>query len=321
MVTVSQRMSTALVTGAAGFIGSHLVEGLVDRGYRVRGFDNLSEGDRSRLASVWNHDSFAFVEGDVRNAATVRNAMSDVDYVFHQAAFVSVPKSVAAPAHTTDINCTGTATVLEAAREMRVSRVVFASSAAVYGSNPPVPTPVDAALSPSSPYALSKRYGEQLATQTPIETVALRYFNVFGPRQDPTGEYSAVIPAFIDRMVEGERPVIYGDGEQTRDFVFVDDVVRANIRAAEASFPDAATPNSDVGRTYNVATGTRISITELVELLNDVLDTNLDPIYDEPRPGDVRHSGADITNARKQLAYEPTVSLRDGLAKTSASLS
>lgn len=317
-------MPTALVTGAAGFIGSHLVEGLLERGYRVRGLDNLTTGDRTNLDDVWDSESFAFVEGDIRDAETVRQAMADVDSVFHQAAFVSVPGSVEHPARATDVNCTGTATILEAARDQNVERVVCASSAAVYGSDPPVPTPEDALLVPESPYAHSKRYGEQLAAQLDVETVALRYFNVFGPKQDPAGEYAAVIPAFIERMLDDQRPVIYGDGEQTRDFVSVRDVVDANVCAAETDL--GRTEGTDGGasgadgtvHTYNVASGERISITELVETLNDLLGTALDPIYDDPRPGDVRHSGADISRTQEALGYESRVGFREGLDETIA---
>lgn len=301
-------METALVTGAAGFIGSHLVEGLLDRGYRVRGLDDLSTGRRDNLDGVSDDDAFAFVEGDIRDEAAVERATDGVDCVFHLAARTSVPASVENPAETTAVNCTGTATVFAAARE-RDARVVLASSAAVYGSDVPVPTPEDAALSPESPYALSKRYGEQLAATAGVDATAVRFFNVFGPRQDADGPYAAVIPAFVERMRAGQRPVVYGDGEQTRDFVFVTDVVDATVRAAERAGP---------GSVYNVGSGGRVSITGLVAALNDVLGTDLDPVYDDPRPGDIRHSGADISRARADLNYEPDVDLREGLAETVA---
>ncbi len=297
-------METALVTGAAGFIGAHLVDGLLERGYRVRGLDNLSTGDRDTLDGVWESQRFSFVEGDVRDRETVERAADAVDCVFHLAARTSVPGSVENPAETTDINCTGTATVFTVARE-RDARVVFASSAAVYGSDVPVPTPEDAPLSPESPYALSKRYGEGLVRGTDLDAIALRFFNVFGPGQDADGPYAAVVPAFLRLMRAGEQPVVYGDGRQTRDFVFVDDVVDAAVRAAECETP------ADV---YNVGSGGRVSVLDLVDALNDVLGTDLDPVHDEPRPGDIRHSGADISRAREDLAYDPTVDLRDGLA-------
>jgi nucleoside-diphosphate-sugar epimerase len=301
-------METALVTGAAGFIGSHLVEALLDRGYRVRALDDLSTGRRDNLDGVSERDAFRFVEGDVRDEATVERVANGVDRVFHLAARTSVPASVETPAETTSVNCTGTATVFAAARE-HDARVVFASSAAVYGSDVPVPTPEDASLSPESPYALSKRYGERLAGAADVDAVSVRFFNVFGPRQDADGPYAAVIPAFVERMRAGQRPVIYGDGEQTRDFVFVGDVVDATVRAAEHGTP---------GGVYNVGSGGRVTITGLVEALNGVLGTDLDPVYDDPRPGDIRHSGADISRARADLDYEPTVGLREGLSETVA---
>jgi len=298
-------METALVTGAAGFVGSHLVEELLDRGYRVRGLDDHSTGRRENLDAVRDDDLFTLLTGDVRDGETVTRAVGDADYVFHLAARTSVPASLDRPAETTRVNCTGTATVFEVARE-RGAEVVFASSAAVYGPDAPVPAGEDAPLEPASPYALSKRYGEGLARQLDLPAVALRYFNVYGPRQRPDGPYAAVIPAFVERMRAGDRPVIYGDGEQTRDFVFVGDVVAATIRAAERAD----------GGVYNVGSGTRVSIRELATTLDDVLGAGLEPVYDDPRPGDIRHSGADISRARADLGYEPEVDLREGLART-----
>jgi nucleoside-diphosphate-sugar epimerase len=303
-------MRTALVTGAAGFIGSHLVEGLLERDYRVRGFDNLSTGSRENLAGVWERDQFAFTEGDVRDQQAVAAAVEGVDAVFHLAADTSVPGSFDHPERTTAINCTGTANVFGAAREASVESVVLASSAAVYGSDVSVPVSEDAPPAPESPYALSKRYGEQLASQLAdadgFDAAAVRYFNVFGPRQDPSGAYAAVIPAFIDRLLAGEPPVIFGDGEQTRDFVYVTDVVEATIAAAEQDCPPVV----------NVGSGQRVTITELAETLTDLLEADVDPVYDPPREGDIRHSGADISRAREHLGYEPSVALAEGLART-----
>jgi nucleoside-diphosphate-sugar epimerase len=304
-------MQTALVTGGAGFIGSHLVEGLLERDYRVRVVDNLTTGDRANLSAVWDDPDFAFVERDVRDRESLRDAMADVDAVFHLAAYTSVPGSLEHPGKASDINCAGTANVIETARDAGADSLVLASSAAVYGSDVPVPVSEDEIPEPDSPYASSKLYGEQIAEQiqaaSSLETVSLRFFNVFGPRQDPSGDYAAVIPAFIDRMTDGERPIIYGDGEQTRDFVAVSDVVRATISAAES---DAS------GVVCNVASGTRISINELVEVLNDVLETDLEPIYEDARPGDIRHSGAAIETAQSLLGYEPQSELADGLERT-----
>mgnify|MGYP000217451325 CR=1 FL=1 len=304
-------MKTALVTGAAGFIGSHLAEGLLDRGYRVRGVDTFETGTRQALEPLVDREGFSFAEVDIRDTAGVAAVVDGVDYVFHQAAVASVPRSIEEPVKATDINCTGTATVLDAARNADVDTVVVASSSAVYGSSEELPKVESMAVQPESPYALSKHYTEQLAVQCSelydIDTVALRYFNVFGPRQDPEGEYAAVIPKFIELMVNGERPVIYGDGEQSRDFVFVEDVVRANVLAAEG---DAT------GVAVNVAAGERITINELVARLNDVLGTDIEPKYDDPRPGDVRHSVADLELAQEALGYQPEVKFREGLEQT-----
>jgi nucleoside-diphosphate-sugar epimerase len=237
--------------------------------------------------------------------------MEDVDYLFHQAAVPSVPRSVEDPVTTTDGNCTGTATVLDAARRADIDTAVVASSSSVYGSSEELPKVETMTPSPESPYALSKYYTEQLAVQFSdfydIDTVALRYFNVFGPWQDPKGEYAAVIPKFISQMLDGERPVIYGDGEQSRDFTYIDNVIKANVLAAEG---DAS------GVAVNVACGDRITVTELVERINKILGTDIDPIYDDPRPGDVRHSMADLDSVREELGYEPEVDFQDGLEKT-----
>ena len=303
-------MPSALVTGAAGFIGSHIVDELLNRGWSVTGLDNLSTGRQSNLVATDSTD-FELIEGDLRDETTLETAIEDVDIVFHHAASISVPKSVERPARTTDINCTGTAKLLEAARNKGVDRVVLASSAAVYGSNVEIPVSEEAPTEPESPYALSKRYTEQLALQYAeqheLDAIALRYFNVFGPRQDPEGEYAAVIPQFIQLMSDGHRPVIYGDGEQSRDFVHVDDIVAANLAAATADCEREI---------FNVASGNRVTINELVETINAVLGTDLQPKYDDPRPGDVRHSQASISKAESMLGYSPQLGLYNGLQKT-----
>ena len=308
-------MKTALVTGAAGFIGSNLSGTLLDRGYAVVGIDNFETGRRKNISRLKTEDSFAFVEGDIRNHEDVESAIEGVDYVFHQAAVPSVPRSVEDPVTSTDANCTGTAVVLDAARKASVDTVVVASSSSVYGSSEKLPKVETMPTAPESPYALSKYYTEQLAMQCSelydIDTVALRYFNIFGPYQDPEGAYAAVIPKFIGLMDDGERPVIYGDGEQSRDFTYIDNAVDANIRAAERDVS---------GETFNVGCGSRTTVTELVETLNDKLGTEIDPIYDDPRPGDVRHSTADISKAREQLGYEPTVDFETGIERTIAAL-
>lgn len=302
-------MTTALVTGAAGFIGSHLVEALLERGYDVRGLDNLSSGSLDNLSEVRDDSSFTFVEGDIRDSDVVARLVEGVDYVFHQAAVASVQQSFEDPAHLSDVNCTGTATLLSAAQSAAVRTVVLASSAAVYGSTGSSAKREDDPLAPESPYASSKRYTEELAVQlteqSSLDIVALRYFNVFGPRQDPQGEYAAVIPKFIDLMLGSDRPVIYGDGEQSRDFVYIEDVVQANLLAIDGE------PGI-----YNVATGSRSTINELVAHLNSILERDIEPEYAAARPGEVRHSLADILNVEQALGYEPKVTFESGLRQT-----
>jgi nucleoside-diphosphate-sugar epimerase len=304
-------MPTALVTGAAGFIGSHLSEALLDRGYRVRGVDTFETGRRRNLASLVERPEFSIEEVDIRDRERVAELTDGVGFVFHEAAVASVPRSVEEPVTATATNCTGTAVVLDTAREAGVDTVVVASSSAVYGSTERLPKVELMPVQPESPYALSKHYTEELAVQFSqfhqMDTVALRYFNVFGPRQDPAGDYAAVVPKFVDLMTDGDRPVIYGDGEQSRDFVYIDDVVRANVLAAES---DAS------GVVANVASGERVSINGLVAQLNNVLDTEIEPVYDDPRPGDVRHSVADVERAHAAFGYEPEVGFQEGLEQT-----
>lgn len=304
-------MPSALVTGAAGFIGSNLAGELLDRGYSVRGVDNFQTGRRENLESLHPDDSFTFHETDIRDGEAVAEVIAGVDHVFHQAAVPSVPRSVDDPVTSTDVNCTGTATVLDAARRADVDTVVVASSSSVYGSSEQLPKVETMPLNPESPYALSKYFTENLALQCSdlydIDTVALRYFNIFGPRQDPEGDYAAVIPKFIDLMLDGERPVIYGDGEQSRDFTYIENAVEANVLAAESGVS---------GEAFNVGCGGRMTITELVETLNDLLGTDIRPIYDDPRPGDVRHSHADISKAASMLDYEPVIGFEEGLQRT-----
>lgn len=304
-------MPTALVTGVAGFIGSNLAAELLDRGYLVRGIDNFETGRTKNLERLEGRDDFEFYEGDIRDRELLTETTEGVDSLFHQAAVPSVPRSVDDPVTSTDANCTGTATVLDAARHAGVETAVVASSSSVYGSSEALPKVETMTERPESPYALSKYYTEKLALQFSdlydIDTVALRYFNIFGPYQDPNGEYAAVIPKFIDLLLDGDRPVIYGDGEQSRDFTYIDNAVQANILAAEGDV---------TGEAFNVASGGRVTINELVDRLNESLGTDIDPVYDDPRPGDIKHSHADISKAANLLGYEPQVGFSEGLERT-----
>ncbi len=306
-------MTRALVTGAAGFIGSHLSHELLDRGHEVRGFDNFATGDPARIDALADRDDFEFQEGDLRDEGDVASAVEDIEWVFHQAAVPSVPRSVENPKLTTTANCVGSTNLLVAARDADVESVVVASSSSVYGSGGELPKREDQPDSPESPYALSKYWTERLAVQFSdlygLETTALRYFNIFGPGQDPDGEYAAVIPKFIHLMRDGERPIIYGDGEQSRDFTYIENAVQANILAAKSDCS---------GEAMNVGCGDNTTINSLIEQLNEVLGTDIDPEHGDPRPGDVRHSHADVSKARELIGYEPSVGFREGLEQTVA---
>ncbi|HET9014448.1 MAG TPA: SDR family oxidoreductase [Thermomicrobiaceae bacterium] len=303
-----------LVTGGAGFIGSHLVERLVADGRRVRVLDSFATGRRENLAPVLGE--VELLEGDLRDPAAVGRAVAGVEVVFHLAALPSVPRSIRDPATTVAVNVTGTLNLLLAARDAGCRRVVFASSSSVYGDTSVLPKVETMAPRPRSPYAVSKLTGEQLCavfTQLyGLETVALRYFNVYGPRQDPASPYAAVIPRFIRALSRGESPVVYGDGEQTRDFTYVTDVVEANLRAADA--PGVS------GQVLNVAGGEAIALNRVLAVLADLLGVPARSRYASPRPGDVRHSRADIGAARAALGYVPAVPFVAGLAATVASL-
>ncbi len=299
-----------LVTGGAGFIGSNIVEELLQRGETVRVFDNFSTGKRENLAAF--RERIELVEGDLRDGPTVRQAAEGVDYVLHQAAIPSVPRSVDDPLETDAVNVTGTLNLLLAARDAGVRRVVFASSCAVYGDEPTLPKREDMLPWPKSPYAVSKLAGEHYCRTFSevygLETVALRYFNVFGPRQDPASDYAAVIPRFITRLLREEAPIVYGDGLQSRDFVYVANVVQANLLAATA--PGVA------GRVFNIAGGERYTLLDLIRILNDVLGTAVAPIHEDSHPGDVRHSQADIGAAQRALGYRPTIDFAEGIRQT-----
>lgn len=299
-----------LLTGGAGFIGAHTAQALVKRGDTVRVLDNFSTGQRQHLAGL----DVEIVVGDVQDLETVRQAVRDMTHILHLAALVSVPRSVADPLAANAVNVVGTLNVLQAARAASVQRVVCASSSAVYGDVGVGPKREDQALYPLSPYGVSKlaaeKYCAVFQAVYQLETVALRYFNVFGPRQDPHSEYAAVIPKFITALVEGRPPLIYGDGEQTRDFVYIDNVVQANLLALAA--PAAA------GQAVNVAMGAAVSLNQLARLLIEITGAVGLPQYLAPRPGDIRHSTADITQAGAALGYAPAVSFRAGLERTVA---
>lgn len=302
-----------LVTGGAGFIGSNLAEALLARGDSVCVLDNFSTGKRENLAFVDGGgygDRFRLVEGDMRDMAMVRDAMEGVDYCFHEAALGSVPKSVADPITTHDVNLNGHMNVLVAARDAGVKRLVCAGSSSSYGDTPTLPKVETMPPLPLSPYAVTK-YGQEAYCQVftrvyGLETVVLRYFNIYGRRQDPYSQYSAVIPIFVKALLAGEPPTINGDGEQTRDFTYIDDCVQANLKAAAA--------DGVAGEVFNVATGQRVQLLELYHLLGELLDRDITPHHGPPRAGDIKHSLADIDKARRLLGYEPAYDIHAGLA-------
>ena len=304
----------ALVTGGAGFVGGHLVEGLLDAGWSVRVLDDLSTGRERNLAGVLPRVDF--IRGDIRDEDELARALDGVEVVFHQAALPSVPLSVAEPLRTHAVNSGGTLRVLESARRAGVRRVVYAASSSAYGDTTELPKREDMPARPRSPYALQKYSGEvycQLYAELyGLETVALRYFNIFGPRQNPDSQYAAVVPRFLRAAAKGEPAEIDGDGEQTRDFTYVADAVRANLLAADA--PRAS------GAVVNVAAGGRTSIRALWRAVCETLDTRIEARHRPPRAGDVRDSLADLARARELLGYEPEVTLAEGLRRTAVSL-
>lgn len=298
-----------LVTGGAGFIGSHLVDALRARGARVRVLDNYSTGFAHNLSHLDSDDEVEILRGDASDAATADNAVAGVDFVFHQAAMASVPRSIREPDLCHAWCTTSTVQLLRAATQANVKRLVLASTSAAYGDSPFVSKREVDPSAPLSPYAAAKlaseAYCQAFVRSFPIEAVILRYFNVFGPRQDPQSEYSAVIPRFVSMILAGERPIIYGDGQQSRDFVYVQDVAKANLLAA-------TTPGIS-GSAFNVARGERTTLLDLLVTLREILGQSIEPIHEPPRVGDVRDSLADISQARKLLGFEPDVSMCQGL--------
>jgi UDP-glucose 4-epimerase len=298
-----------LITGGAGFIGSNLVKELLQRGENVRVLDNFATGKRENLAPFRDHPNLEIFEGDIRSFHIVRDAVKEVDYVLHQGALPSVPRSVKDPITSNEVNILGTLNILEAAKEFGVKRVVFASSSSVYGNSETLPKVEAMPVSPMSPYAVTKyaaeRYCQVFHDLYGLETVALRYFNVFGPNQDPTSQYSAVIPKFIKMIREGKRPVIYGDGTQSRDFTYVSNNVEANLLACTA--PGIG------GQVFNIACGQRYTLNQLVDTINTILGTHVEPLYDLERQGDVKHSLAGIDKAKTYLGFEVKTHFKEGL--------
>jgi UDP-glucose 4-epimerase len=299
-----------LVTGGAGFIGSHIVEYLANAHHEVIILDNLFSGFLKNIEAYHTYDNVSFTNGSITDIDLVRNICQDVDGIFHEAAIPSVPRSLNNPVATNDVNITGTLNLLVVARESGVKKIVYASSSSVYGDTPQLPKNEEMKPNPKSPYAVSKLAGEYYCRVFSglygIETVALRYFNVYGPRQDPQSQYSAVIPCFIDRIMNNESPVIYGDGSQTRDFTFVKDVVQANWKAME----------SGADGIFNVARGERISLLDLAETIMEQTGIRKDIIFADSRTGDVHDSLADISAAKKAFDYSPEYPLNTGIKET-----
>lgn len=299
-----------LITGGAGFIGSNIAYELVEKGNNVKIIDNLATGKKENISGIL--DRVKFIQGDIKSLGLLKNSMEDVDYVLHQAAIPSVPRSIKDPILSNDSNINGTLNVLIAARDCGIKRVVYASSSSVYGDTPTLPKKEDMTPNPKSPYAVTKLTGEYYCKVFyevyGLETVCLRYFNVFGARQDPKSEYAAVIPKFITAMLHDNRPEVYGDGLQTRDFSYIENVVDANILSCKAK--------NAPGQVFNIACGERTTLNNLIDVLNEILNKDIKPIYTNTRPGDIKHSLADVSKAREVLGYNPKYNLKQGLEKT-----
>jgi nucleoside-diphosphate-sugar epimerase len=305
-------MSRVLVTGGAGFIGSNLTEGLLKKGHRVRVLDNFSSGKKENLIFNERYSTLEIIEGDIRDLTLCQRSLKDIEYVFHQAALPSVQRSVEDPLNSNSVNVEGTLNILISARGAGVKKVIYASSSSIYGDTPILPKKEDMPPNPLSPYALQKYVGEKYCSLFfqlyGLETISLRYFNIFGPKQDPTSIYSAVIPRFIDALVKGDPPIIFGDGEQSRDFTYIDNVVQANLLAMATGHLH--------GEVVNIACGKRISLNQLLGILKNILSSKVSPIYQEPRMGDVKHSLADISKGKQLLNYVPQVETELGLERT-----
>ena len=305
-------MDKYLVTGGAGFIGSNIVKEIINRGEFARVLDNFSTGKRENISEFEGNKNFELIEGDIRSYHTVWEAVKGTDYILHQAALPSVPRSIKDPLTTNDVNINGTLNILEAAKEFKVKRVVYASSSSVYGNSKVSPKNEDMPVNPLSPYALSKyaaeRYMQIYYNLYGVETVCLRYFNVFGPNQDPNSEYSAVIPKFIKSIIKSESPIIYGDGTQSRNFTYVKNTVEANLLACKAE--------NVVGRVYNIACGKSYSLNELVHEINLILNKDIKAKYEAERIGDIKYSKADITKIQNEMGFKPVIEFKEGLRET-----
>ncbi|MEW6684727.1 MAG: SDR family oxidoreductase [Candidatus Edwardsbacteria bacterium] len=304
-----------LVTGGAGFIGSHLVEALLKRKASVRVIDNFSTGKRRNIAHFI--DKIELIQGDISNLEVVKRAVKDVEIIYHQAALPSVPRSIKNPISTNHANITGTLNLLWQAKEKKIKWFIYASSSSIYGNTPTLPQSEEMKAKPLSPYALTKYVGEEYCrlfySLYGLKTICLRYFNVFGPNQDPVSPYAAVIPKFIKALLEDKPPIVFGDGTQSRDFTYVENVIQTNLLAIEAE-------KTALGRSYNISLGQRTSINELISTLNHILKKDIQPVYMFPRKGDIKHSLGDITLARRYLKYDPQIGLEQGLRMTVQSM-
>ena len=305
-----EKDSLFLVTGGAGFIGSNLVEKILDLGYKVRCLDDLSTGNIENIEPIFKDNNFEFIQGDIRNYETCFKACKNVSYVLHQAAWGSVPRSIEMPLLYEEINIKGTLNMLEASRQNNVKKFVYASSSSVYGDEETLPKVEGREGNLLSPYAVTKKvneyYGKLYKRLYNLDTYGLRYFNVFGRRQDPNGAYAAVIPKFIKQLLNDEAPTIHGDGKQSRDFTYIDNVIDANLKACLAS-------SESSGEVFNIAAGGRDYLIEIYNELNKVLNKDIEPIFGPNRKGDIKHSNADISKAKKMLDYDPIYNFKDGL--------
>ena len=302
--------SKFLVTGSAGFIGSNLVEAILKLGYKVRGLDNLSTGKRENVEEFLDNPNYEFIEGDIRNFETCKKACEGIDYVLNQAAWGSVPRSIEMPLFYEEVNIKGTLNMMEAARQTGVKKFVYASSSSVYGDEPNLPKKEGREGNVLSPYALTKKvdeeYGKLYTKLYGLDTYGMRYFNVFGRRQDPNGAYAAVIPKFIKQLLNDEQPTINGDGRQSRDFTYIENVIEANLKACNASYEAA-------GQAYNIAYGGREFLIGIYKNLSNALGKDIEPIFGPDRKGDIKHSNADISKAKELLGYTPDWSFEQGI--------